>query len=212
MNSIVLLCFERFAFSSDNQTVSLNLLLQWWYENEISSSTSRLILLFDTFYSYKWLKQIRCQTFNSTCKPSVYLILQTFNRQKKMANLIELGQTHLGVFTEIWLKLNTNNDGSKQNHDANASWRANHLEPKCSFSYYYPEFNFRQPTNADVDLYLNEHPFLKRLHFIYHLLTYIPSLCIYPFLYTFNCIKRWRFHLLSPRVIDSYHGFKLFVR
>ncbi|CAF0759141.1 unnamed protein product [Adineta steineri] len=197
---------------ADNQTITLNLLLQWWCENETASSTSRLILLFDTFYSYKWLKQIRCQTFNNSCKPSVFIVLQTFNRQKKMPKLIELGQVRLGIFTEIWLKLNMNNETSKQSHDSSASWRANHLEPKCSFSYYYPEFNFHHPTNADVDIYLNEHSFLKRLHLIYHLLTYIPSLFIYPFLYTFNCIKRWRFHLLVPRVIDTYHGFKLFVR
>ncbi|CAF1396134.1 unnamed protein product [Adineta ricciae] len=197
---------------SDNQKITLNLLLQWWCENESSNSTSRLILLFDTFNSYKWLKQIRCQTFNHSCKPSVFLVLQTFIRQKKMPKLIELGQVRLGVFTEIWLKLNMNNEPSKSSHDSNASWRANHLEPKCSFSYFYPEFNFHHPTNADVDVYLNEHPFLKRLHFVYHVLTYIPSLFIYPFFYTFNCIKRWRFHLLVPRVIDTYHGFKLFVR
>jgi len=190
----------------------LNLLLQWWYDNETASSTSRLVLVFDTYYSHKWLKQIRCQRFNSSCKPSVYLVLQTYNRQKKLPKLIELGQIHLGIFTEIWLKLNENNETTKKIHDTYASWRANHLEPKCAFSYYYPEFNFRQPTNADVDIYLNEHPFLKRLHLIYNLLTYIPSLCLYPFLYTFNCIKRWRFHLLMPRVIDTYHGFKLFVR
>ncbi|CAF1407213.1 unnamed protein product [Adineta ricciae] len=196
----------------DNQKITLNLLLQWWCENESSSSTSRLILLFDTFNSYKWLKQIRCQTFNHSCKPSVFLVLQTFIRQKKMPKLIELGQVRLGVFTEIWLKLNMNNEPSKSSHDSNASWRANHLEPKCSFSYFYPEFNFHHPTNADVDVYLNEHPFLKRLHFVYHVLTYIPSLFIYPFFYTFNCMKRWRFHLLVPRVIDTYHGFKLFVR
>jgi hypothetical protein len=201
-----------FFVKTDNQTVTLNLLLQWWCENESSSSTSRLILVFDTFNSHKWLKQIRCQTFNHSCKPSVFLVLQTFNRQKKMPKLIELGQVYLGIFTEIWLKLNMNNETSKKGHDSNASWRANHLEPKCSFSYYYPEFNFCHPTNADVDIYLNEHPFLKRLHLIYHLLTYIPSLFIYPFLYMFNCIKRWRFHLLVPRVIDTYHGFKLFVR
>ncbi|CAF2363513.1 unnamed protein product [Rotaria sp. Silwood2] len=196
---------------SDNQKITLNLLFQWWCENE-SSLTSRLILVFDTFNSHKWLKQIRCQTFNNSCKPSVFVILQTFNRQKKIPKLIELGQAYLGIFTEIWLKLNMADETSKTSHDSNASWRANHLEPKCSFSYYYPEFNFRQPSNADVDIYLNEHSFLKRLHFIYHLLTYIPSLFIYPFLYMFNCIKRWRFHLLAPRVIDTYHGFKLFVR
>ncbi|CAF5124825.1 unnamed protein product, partial [Rotaria sp. Silwood1] len=196
---------------SDNQKITLNLLFQWWCDSE-SSLTSRLVLVFDTFNSHKWLKQIRCQTFNTSCKPSVFIILQTFNRQKKIPKLIELGQVHLGVFTEIWLKLNMADETSKTSHDSNASWRANHLEPKCSFSYYYPEFNFRQPSNADVDVYLSEHLFLKRLHFIYHLLTYIPSLFIYPFLYMFNCIKRWRFHLLAPRVIDTYHGFKLFVR
>ncbi|CAF1010197.1 unnamed protein product [Rotaria sordida] len=196
---------------SDNQKITLNLLFQWWCENE-SSLTSRLILVFDTFNSHKWLKQIRCQTFNNSCKPSVFVILQTFNRQKKMPKLIELGQVHLGIFTEIWLKLNMVDETSTTNHDSNASWRANHLEPKCSFSYYYPEFNFRQPSSADVDIYLNEHSFLQRLHLIYHLLTYIPSLFIYPFLYIFNCIKRWRFHLLAPRVVDTYHGFKLFVR
>ena len=194
------------------KTVTLNLLLQWWYESESSSSTSRLILVFDTFNSFKWLKQIRCQTFNSSCKPTVYLVLQTFNRQKTVPKLIELGQVNLGVFTEIWLKLNMNSETSIKGHDSSASWRANHLEPKCSFSYYYPEFNFRQPTNADVVIYLNEHPFLKRLHLVYHLLTYIPSLFIYPFVYIFHCAKRWRFHLLAPRVIDTYHGFKLFVR
>ncbi|CAF1555505.1 unnamed protein product [Rotaria magnacalcarata] len=196
---------------ADNQKITLNLLFQWWCENE-SSSSSRLILVFDTYHSHKWLKQIRCQTFNNTCKPGVYIVLQTFTQQKKMPKLIELGQVHLGIFTEIWLKLNMTDETSKTSHDSNASWRANHLEPKCSFSYYYPEFNFRQPTSVDVDTYLNEHLFLKRLHFIYHLLTYIPSLFIYPFLYIFNCIKRWRFHLLAPRVIDTYHGFKLFVR
>lgn len=187
-------------------------MLQWWYENEVASSTSRLILLFDTYHSYKWLKQIRCQTFNTSCNPSVYLVLQTFNREKKIPKLIELGQVHLGIFTEIWLKLNANQGSTMKSQDPSASWRANHLEPKCSFSYYYPEFNFRQPTSADVDLYLNAHPFLKRLHIIYHSLTYIPSLFIYPFRFTFHCLKRWRFHLLSPRVIDTYHGFKLFVR
>ncbi|CAF0727753.1 unnamed protein product [Didymodactylos carnosus] len=197
---------------SDNQAVTVNLLLQWWCENGYHepTCTSRLILIFDTYNSHKWLKLINCQSSFSSCKPGVYLVLQTYRRYSKQeTKLIELGQIHLGQFTDLWLKLNSVEDTTA---DEKLTWKANYMQPKCAFSYYWSEYSFQKPTNSDIELYLNEHYYLKRLHLFYLCLTYIPSIITYPFLYVFKCLKRTKFMLLTPKIIDTYHGFRLFVR
>jgi len=176
---------------SDNCSLKLDTLLEWWAEK--NDDGSRLILVCDTLNTWCWAKDV-------TRLPQ-FVALQTWRYLR--APDPETGKG-VGAFTDDWVRWNVDEDLESPWSDKERIVRAVYKVSQA-----WTDFSFRLPTLADMEAHwsANFPNFTKPLIRTMSLFHYSNICCCCEGLRNF--VRRKRMQWLPPKVLDTGHGFKL---
>ena len=171
--------------------------MEWWQEIDAGSG-SRLVLVLDTQYSYKWLKQVR------RLGDHRYVALQTCYYAPTSASLEAGKRFTVGLFTSEWSDYNGANINDVDFHDKSRDLRVVYGVSAC-----WTDFTFHLPTESDIAQHWNANfpkftrPLVKATNF-----TVMGNMCCC-FTCLVKCIKRKRMRWAPPHELDTGHGFRL---
>lgn len=183
---------------SENGSLKLSTLLEWWCEYSTSVS-SRLILVLDTSASHAWIPELR--------RHNAVVAIQTCKALKKRWDMEEGACFKVGDFTQEWVQYNCGSEGGGPQVDWQSKDRVLRAQYKVTKAW--ADFRFRMPTKEDIaghwDLNLPKmtKPLIK--------ITNYPQMghvfCCSD--WVFRCVRRLRLRWLPPLELDTGHGFKL---
>ncbi|ELT89438.1 hypothetical protein CAPTEDRAFT_173385 [Capitella teleta] len=179
----------------DGETLCFQRLFEWWQQSDVFRDT-RLILVLDAEFSFKWIR-------NVVNMPSHFMAIQSLLVLKKgdAEDYIDL---RVGDFTRDWMDFNSGNQ-------TGVLWRSPKrlLRPVFGISRPFPNFGFHLPNEDDISRYWDANfprltrPILRVMNFPQ--VTRLLCICFC----VMSCLKRWKILFLAPRSFDTGHGFKL---
>ena len=170
--------------------------MEWWQEMD-NETGSRLIILLDTQYSYKWVKDVRRLA-------NQYIAIQTCYFQRSSSDFEAGKRFNVGAFTTDWMDFNGANINDIDFHD-----KARDLKVVYGVSRCWTDFTFHLPTETDIAQHWNANfpkltrPLVKATNF-----TVMGNMCCC-LTCLIKCIKRTRMRWAPPHDLDTGHGFRL---
>lgn len=177
------------------ERVTLTQLLDWWKSSN-SDDNSRLIFVFDTEHSHRWVREVASiQRIN--------VAIQTWRLSKSFDS--ELGSNaNIGVFTQDWVNYNCA-------ESMQIDWRSHDRVVMATYgvSRSWTDFVFRSPTSSDVSRYWDAN--IPRASRLLMQLASVPSACRFCICSDcmMRCLRRKRMKWLPPIEYDTEQGFKL---
>lgn len=181
--------------SSDNVSLSLDTILEWWQEKN-KGSGARLLFVMDTLHSYHWARQV-------SYVKDAFVAVQTckFLPKRDPESSTESG---IGDFTLDWIDYNCGRPLSM-------TWseKGRPIQSVFGVSRIWTDFSFHLPTEHDFAQHWDNNfpkltrPLIRAVNF-----PQTGSLCCCS-----DCVTRWvkrkKMRWLPPKEIDTGHGFKL---
>ena len=183
----------------ENNAFSLNQLLNLW-EKLNGDTKSRLILVFDTENSHKWLPEV---------KKSKYFIGAQVGIASKSDDVEAANCQTIGELTKHWVNFNSAHDHSEVLDPGTPPTEAK-IRPTFAVSRRWCEFKFHVPTQKDVSVHIEE-SFPAIVQPIMRLCNMLPQSADL-FCFCEECVatlRNLKMRWLPPLTLDTGHGFKL---
>ena len=172
----------------------LDTIIEWWSQKN-SESGSRLILVLDTLYSWRWAQELSKVS-------GEYVAIQT-SKFSKLPDP-EFGEKlNIGSFTDDWVQYNIDGEVDPPWSHKDRIVRAVYKVSRC-----WTSFTFHLPTKEDIEEHWESNfprftrPLIKGVNFFG-----TGSLCCCDGIRQF--IRSIRMQWLPPKVTSTGHGFKL---